>query len=69
MTHAKYIKEPTGKAQITSGYCLPSSYVLHTVGPIYDGTSPVNEGSFMDQQLASCYESCLEVATKKQQQH
>lgn len=54
-------KEPTGKAQITNGYCLPSRYVLHTVGPIYDDISPVNEGSFMYKQLSSCYETCLDL--------
>jgi O-acetyl-ADP-ribose deacetylase (regulator of RNase III) len=59
MLEAKYKKEPTGNAQITLGYCLPSKYVLHTVGPIYDGVSPVSEGSFMYRQLASSYESCL----------
>mmetsp|Transcript_8978 Transcript_8978/g.11771 ORF Transcript_8978/g.11771 Transcript_8978/m.11771 type:complete len:138 (+) Transcript_8978:551-964(+) len=56
--------EPTGRAQITSGYCLPSTYVLHTVGPIYDGESETMEGSYMANQLASCYESCLELASR-----
>jgi O-acetyl-ADP-ribose deacetylase (regulator of RNase III) len=26
--------EKTGTAKITEGYCLPSRFVLHTVGPI-----------------------------------
>lgn len=46
--------EPTGYAKVTQGYCLPSRFVIHTVGPIaeYDGhTQP--------QALASCYISAL----------
>jgi O-acetyl-ADP-ribose deacetylase (regulator of RNase III) len=27
--------EPTGRAKITKAFCLPSSHVIHTVGPIY----------------------------------
>ena len=50
--------EPTGSAKITRGYNLPCKYVLHTVGPIvYDGLTKKHE-----EQLASCYRSCLELA-------
>ncbi len=50
--------EPTGSAKITRGYNLPCKYVLHTVGPIvYGGLTEKHE-----QQLASCYRSCLELA-------
>ena len=28
---------PTGEARITSGYLLPASYVIHAVGPVYQG--------------------------------
>ena len=52
--------EPTGKAKITSGYHLPARFVLHTVGPIV-------QGSLTDEHrrlLASCYESCLTLAAE-----
>ncbi|MGG6313102.1 protein-ADP-ribose hydrolase [Paenibacillus macerans] len=52
--------EFTGGAKITRGYNLPSSYVLHTVGPIVlQGTvlTPLQR-----EELASCYISCLELA-------
>lgn len=52
--------EPTGNAKITRGYNLPCKYVLHTVGPIvYGGLTKKHE-----EQLASCYRSCLELADK-----
>ncbi|MDE6028760.1 MAG: protein-ADP-ribose hydrolase [Clostridiales bacterium] len=50
--------ERTGGAKITRGYNLPCKYVLHTVGPIvYGGLTARHE-----EQLASCYRSCLELA-------
>ncbi|MDE6201411.1 MAG: protein-ADP-ribose hydrolase [Clostridiales bacterium] len=50
--------EHTGGAKITRGYNLPCKYVLHTVGPIvYGGLTQKHE-----EQLASCYRSCLELA-------
>lgn len=52
--------EPTGQAKITSGYNLPAKYVLHTVGPIVYGRLGTTE----EEQLASCYRSCLEAANK-----
>lgn len=51
-------EEPTGQAKITSGHHLPARFVLHTVGPIV-------QGSLTDEHrrlLASCYESCLALA-------
>ena len=52
--------EPTGQAKITPAFNLPCKYVLHTVGPIIDG--PVTKED--KELLASCYRSCLELATE-----
>ena len=50
--------EPTGQAKVTQAYNLPCQYVLHTVGPIVHGTLTKEQ----EQQLASCYRSCLDLA-------
>lgn len=49
--------EPTATAKVTRAYNLPSKFVLHTVGPIVQGT--VSEQNKAD--LAKAYTSCLEV--------
>ena len=49
----------TGEAKITGGYNLPAKYVIHTVGPIYDGDE---EDPIL---LASCYTNSLELARQK----
>ncbi|HEX3997965.1 MAG TPA: macro domain-containing protein [Pirellulales bacterium] len=51
---------PTGEARITSGYLLPASYVIHAVGPIWDG-GDMGEPEL----LAKCYRSALEIAADK----
>lgn len=49
----------TGDAKATSGYRLPAKHVIHTVGPVWkDG----RHGE--PQQLASCYQRCLEIANQ-----
>ena len=48
--------EPGG-ARITKGYRLPARYVIHTVGPVWQGGSN-GEADV----LASCYRRSLEVA-------
>ena len=53
-------EEPTGQAKITKAYNLPCDYVLHTVGPIIDGSVTSED----ERLLASCYRSCLELAEK-----
>ena len=53
-------EEETGHAKITGGYNLPCRYVLHTVGPIVSGTLTKEH----EQQLASCYRSCLDLAAE-----
>jgi O-acetyl-ADP-ribose deacetylase len=47
----------TGQAKLTKGYRLPAKYVLHAVGPVWNGGSH-NEPEL----LASCYRSCFALA-------
>ncbi len=51
-------EEETGTAKITPAYNLPCKYVLHTVGPIISGPLRKRDCNL----LASCYQSCLELA-------
>lgn len=53
-------EEPTGSAKITPAYNLPCKYILHTVGPIVNGSLTENNCI----QLENCYSSCLELAEK-----
>ena len=47
----------TGSGVMTGGHNLPAKYVIHTVGPIWNGGED-NEDSL----LASCYRFCLSLA-------
>jgi O-acetyl-ADP-ribose deacetylase (regulator of RNase III) len=49
---------PTGEARITGAYHLPTKYVIHTVGPIYQGK---DEDPRL---LSSCYLNSLKLAVK-----
>ncbi len=51
----------TGQAKITAGYLLPARYVIHTVGPIWQGGDH-NEA----QLLTSCYRESLRLAEQNQ---
>lgn len=48
---------PVGEAKITAGYNLPAPFVIHTVGPIWQGG---NNGE--EQKLRSCYRNSLRIA-------
>lgn len=50
---------PTGEARITGGYRLPSSHVIHTVGPVWQGGS-ADEPAL----LGACYRNALELAAE-----
>lgn len=47
---------PTGQAGWTKGYDLPATWVIHVVGPVYDGTGRNRD------KLVSCYANALRVA-------
>lgn len=49
----------TGDAKITRGYRLPAKHVIHTPGPVWHGGK-----SGESEKLASCYRSCLELASQ-----
>lgn len=55
--------EKTGRAKITRAYNLPARFVIHTVGPICDGTQS-NPSARQADQLASCYSACLDLASR-----
>jgi O-acetyl-ADP-ribose deacetylase len=48
---------PTGEARITRGYRLPARYVIHTVGPVWQGGQHGEPAL-----LASCYRESLKLA-------
>ena len=47
----------TGSAKITKGYKLSAKFIIHTVGPVWQGGAH-NESTL----LASCYAECLKIA-------
>ena len=50
---------PTGEARITRGYNLPARWVIHTVGPVWQGG-----GHGEDELLAECYRTSLGLAAE-----
>ncbi len=49
----------TGQAKITKGYKLPAKWVIHTVGPVWQGGNKGEDGL-----LAACYRNSLKIAVK-----
>jgi O-acetyl-ADP-ribose deacetylase len=47
-------------AKITEGYRLPAKFVIHTVGPVWNGG-----GKGERELLASCYRRSLEIAAER----
>ena len=47
----------TGDAKLTKGYNLPSKFIIHTAGPVWNG----GKGN-QRELLASCYRKCIEIA-------
>lgn len=52
---------PTGDAKITKGYNLPAKFVIHTVGPVWNGGLHNEE-----ELLKSCYRNSLQLAVRPQ---
>ncbi len=48
---------PVGQAVITPGFSLPANYIIHTVGPVWQGGS---QGEA--EKLASCYQESIKLA-------
>src|SRR5262249_50853082 len=55
------VRCPTGEARTTPAFDLPARFVIHTVGPVWDGGT-----SDEDELLANCYRSSLALAVEHQ---
>lgn len=51
----------TGEAKITKGYNLSAKFVIHTVGPIWNGGKHNEDGL-----LSNCYKNSLKLASDNQ---
>jgi len=51
----------TGLAKLTPGFELPANYVIHTVGPVWQGGER-GESRFLE----SCYRECIALAEQNQ---
>ncbi len=49
----------TGQAKLTKGYRLPARYIIHTVGPVWRGST--NDEPEL---LAACYRNSVELAAQ-----
>ncbi|MBU8898080.1 O-acetyl-ADP-ribose deacetylase [Corallococcus sp. H22C18031201] len=51
---------PPGEARITSGHRLPARYIIHTVGPVWEGGGRGESGV-----LARCYRSVFDLLAQR----
>jgi len=51
----------TGQAKVTGGYNLPAKWVIHTVGPVWQGG-----GKGEDEMLATAWRNSLKIAADKE---
>ena len=51
------VRCPTGEARLTGGHALPARWVIHTVGPVWQGGGAGEAGL-----LAACYRNTLALA-------
>ena len=54
------VRCPMGEARITPGFDLPARWVIHTVGPVWNGGC---DGE--PELLIACYDSCLRLAAEQ----
>jgi O-acetyl-ADP-ribose deacetylase (regulator of RNase III) len=52
-----FVRCPTGEARITPGFALPARWIIHTVGPVWNGG---RDGE--PELLAACYRESLSLA-------
>jgi O-acetyl-ADP-ribose deacetylase len=57
---APFVRCPVGEARITPGFALPARYIIHTVGPVWQGG---RDGE--PELLASCYAASLRLAAEQ----
>jgi O-acetyl-ADP-ribose deacetylase (regulator of RNase III) len=50
----------TGEAKLTRGYNLPAAYIIHTVGPVWNGGAK-KEAALLEQ----CYDNVMRIAFDK----
>lgn len=55
------VRCPTGEARITPGFALPARWIIHAVGPVWNGG-----GDGEPELLASCYRESLRLAAAHQ---
>ena len=54
------VRCPTGQARLTEGFALPARFIIHTVGPVWEGGTE-GEGEL----LAACYRNVLAIARER----